>query len=249
MRGDRLLAWPGRRGSGSLGQQGIHGSMAKAVAAIRLKATYPSKVTKRCLGTALEQAEFCGCAVASVPQRHASSSTWLVVARDHAMPHPKGEEASMTELTVTRTEVRFSSHGVDCAGFLYRPAKASGRHVVALAAEDPASHFEMYTARRSGGCSPTRSTSSAATCCRRQQIADERRRSSDDQETHDAGPVRGGAGNRATASETAAVTAARPCGLISCPCCRRRGSSTIHRVGFAGTPPASPPIPPGGRAR
>jgi hypothetical protein len=32
----------------------------------------------------------------------------------------------MTEPTVTRTEVRFSSHGVDCAGYLYRPAKASG---------------------------------------------------------------------------------------------------------------------------
>ena len=32
----------------------------------------------------------------------------------------------MTEPTMTRTEVRFSSHGVDCAGYLYRPAKASG---------------------------------------------------------------------------------------------------------------------------
>jgi uncharacterized protein len=31
----------------------------------------------------------------------------------------------MTEPTVTRTEVRFSAHGVDCAGYLYRPAKAS----------------------------------------------------------------------------------------------------------------------------
>jgi dienelactone hydrolase len=32
----------------------------------------------------------------------------------------------MTEPTVTRTEVRFGSSGVDCAGYLYRPAKASG---------------------------------------------------------------------------------------------------------------------------
>jgi alpha-beta hydrolase superfamily lysophospholipase len=32
----------------------------------------------------------------------------------------------MTEPTVTRTKVHFGSHGVDCAGYLYRPAKASG---------------------------------------------------------------------------------------------------------------------------
>ena len=32
----------------------------------------------------------------------------------------------MTEPTVPRTKARFSSHGVDCAGYLYRPAKASG---------------------------------------------------------------------------------------------------------------------------
>jgi fermentation-respiration switch protein FrsA (DUF1100 family) len=32
----------------------------------------------------------------------------------------------MTEPTVTRTKVRFGSHGVDCAGYLYRPAKARG---------------------------------------------------------------------------------------------------------------------------
>ena len=31
----------------------------------------------------------------------------------------------MSEPTVTRTEVHFRSHGVDCAGYLYRPAKAS----------------------------------------------------------------------------------------------------------------------------
>jgi uncharacterized protein len=30
----------------------------------------------------------------------------------------------MTAPTVNRTEVRFSSHGVDCAGYLFRPAKA-----------------------------------------------------------------------------------------------------------------------------
>jgi uncharacterized protein len=32
----------------------------------------------------------------------------------------------MTEQTVTRTKVQFESAGVDCAGYLYRPAKASG---------------------------------------------------------------------------------------------------------------------------
>lgn len=32
----------------------------------------------------------------------------------------------MTEQTVTRTKVQFDSSGVDCAGYLYRPAKARG---------------------------------------------------------------------------------------------------------------------------
>src|SRR5688500_1530674 len=42
VRGDRLLAWPGRRGSGSVGQQEHRpGSMAKAVADVRMKAPYP----------------------------------------------------------------------------------------------------------------------------------------------------------------------------------------------------------------
>lgn len=36
------------------------------------------------------------------------------------------EQISMTEATVTRTRVQFSSSGVDCAGFLYRPDKARG---------------------------------------------------------------------------------------------------------------------------
>jgi uncharacterized protein len=32
----------------------------------------------------------------------------------------------MTEPTVTRTKVQFDSSGVDCAGYLYRPAEARG---------------------------------------------------------------------------------------------------------------------------
>jgi uncharacterized protein len=33
-------------------------------------------------------------------------------------------DASRTDPTVTRTKVRFSSHGVNCAGYVYRPAQA-----------------------------------------------------------------------------------------------------------------------------
>jgi hypothetical protein len=52
----------------------------------------------------------------------------LVMARDLAHAAPKGRERnlSMTEPTVTRTKVQFDSHGVRCAGYLYRPAKAHG---------------------------------------------------------------------------------------------------------------------------
>jgi len=36
------------------------------------------------------------------------------------------QRRGMTEPTVTRTKVRFDSSGVESAGYLYRPARASG---------------------------------------------------------------------------------------------------------------------------
>jgi uncharacterized protein len=35
-------------------------------------------------------------------------------------------ETTRTKLTATRTQVQFTSHGVNCAGYLYRPANADG---------------------------------------------------------------------------------------------------------------------------